>query len=77
MIYEIKVLNFWGASLRNCINCVHCDDHFFISFRQFTYDRHILNSMHEGDGFLAKTHGKTLFLCQNDQSGHGPARSEF
>ena len=20
----------WIASLRNCINCVHCDDHFFI-----------------------------------------------
>ena len=28
------------ASLRNCINCVHCDDHFFIfiSFLQFIYD---------------------------------------
>ena len=28
------------ASLRNCINCVHCDDHFFIfiSFPQFIYD---------------------------------------
>ena len=21
---------FFQASLRNCINCVHCDDHFFI-----------------------------------------------
>ena len=25
-----EVLNFFQASLRNCINCVHCDDHFFI-----------------------------------------------
>ena len=24
-------MNFFQASLRNCINCVHCDDHFFIS----------------------------------------------
>ena len=23
-------MNFFQASLRNCINCVHCDDHFFI-----------------------------------------------
>ena len=31
---------FFQASLRNCINCVHCDDHFFIviSFTQFIYD---------------------------------------
>ena len=26
--------DFFQASLRNCINCVHCDDHFFI----FTFD---------------------------------------
>ena len=28
------------CSLRNCINCVHCDNHFFIfiSFPQFIYD---------------------------------------
>ena len=25
----VEVLNFFQASLRNCINCVHCDDHFF------------------------------------------------
>ena len=31
---------FFQASLRNCINCVHCDDRFFIfiSFLQFIYD---------------------------------------
>ena len=31
---------FSQASLRNCINCVHCDNHFFIfiSFPQFIYD---------------------------------------
>ena len=28
----VEVLNFFQASLRNCIDCVHCDDHFFISF---------------------------------------------
>ena len=36
---------FFQASLRNCINCVHCDGHFFIfiSFPQFIYDLfHIL-----------------------------------
>ena len=36
----VEVLNFFQASLRDCINCVHCDDHFFIfiSFPQFIYD---------------------------------------
>ena len=31
---------FFQASLRNCVNCLHCDDHFFtfISFPQFIYD---------------------------------------
>ena len=26
----VEVLNFFQASLRNCINCVYCDNHFFI-----------------------------------------------
>ena len=26
----VEVLNFFLASLHNCINCVHCDDDFFI-----------------------------------------------
>ena len=26
----IVAVNAIYASLRNCINCVHCDDHFFI-----------------------------------------------
>jgi len=36
----LKSWIFFQASLRNCINCVHCDDHFFIfiSFPQFIYD---------------------------------------
>ena len=36
----VEVLNFFQASLRNCINCVHGNDHFFIfiSFPQFIYD---------------------------------------
>ena len=33
----IKVLNFLQASLRNCINCVHCNDHFFIFKHCFFY----------------------------------------
>ena len=28
----VEVLNFFQASLRNCINCVNCDNHFFISY---------------------------------------------
>ena len=37
---ERNLCNYVKASLRNCINCVHCDDHFFIfiSFPQFIYD---------------------------------------
>ena len=37
----VGVLNFFQASLRNCINCVHCDDHFFIfsvSIVQFLFN---------------------------------------
>ena len=29
----VEVLNFFQGSLRNCINCVHCDDHFFFIFK--------------------------------------------
>ena len=28
-VMSVEVLNF-QASLRNCINCIHCDEHFFI-----------------------------------------------
>ena len=45
-VKEMSVNDIWNksgfiqASLRNCINCVHCDDHFFIfiSFPPFIYD---------------------------------------
>ena len=33
----VEVLNFFQVSIRNCINCVHCDDHFFISLFIFVY----------------------------------------
>ena len=34
----VEVLNFFQSSLRNCINCVHCDDHFYIFiFRNIHY----------------------------------------
>ena len=36
----VEVLNFFQASLRNCINCVHFDDHFFI-FTQYTVSLHM------------------------------------
>ena len=38
--HPVEVLNFFQASLRNCISCVHCEDHFFIFilFPQFIYD---------------------------------------
>ena len=38
----VEVLNFFQASLRNCINCVHCDDHFFI----FIYDHNVVQEKH-------------------------------
>ena len=40
LTYPVEVLNFIRASLCNCINCVHCDDHsfIFVSFPQFIYD---------------------------------------
>ena len=34
----VEVLNFFQASLRNCINCVHCDVHFFIFIRRLSND---------------------------------------
>ena len=36
----LKPWFFFQAFLRNCINCFHCDDHFFIfiPFPQFIYD---------------------------------------
>ena len=33
----VEVLNFFQASLRNCTNCVHCDDHFFIFVEEFSF----------------------------------------
>ena len=36
---EVLIFFFFQASLLNCINCVHCDDHFIsMSFPQFIYD---------------------------------------
>ena len=37
---KLKSWSFFRLLLRNCINCIHCDDHFFIfiSFPQFIYD---------------------------------------
>ena len=43
----IEVLNFFQASLRNCINCVLCDDRFFISLNMF-----LGNSTSEGFAYI-------------------------
>ena len=44
----VEVLNFFQASLRNCINCVHCDDHFlhfhFISAVHIQFISYITNT---------------------------------
>ena len=38
----IQVLHFFfQASLRNCINCVHCEDHFFIFRKYFGVFRYL------------------------------------
>ena len=33
----LKSWIFFQASLRNCINCVHCDDHFFIFIINYSF----------------------------------------
>ena len=41
--FLVEVLNFFQASLRNCINCVNCDDHFiFISFSFHFHSSYII-----------------------------------
>ena len=42
----VEVRNFFQASLRNCINCVHCDDHFFI-FKDANFDHDLLKTAEE------------------------------
>ena len=43
----VEGLNFFQVSLRNCINCVLCDDHFFISLNMF-----LRNSTSEGFAYI-------------------------
>ena len=43
----IEALNFFRASLRNCINCVLCDYRFFISLNMF-----LRNSTSEGFAYI-------------------------
>ena len=67
----------WGcfASVRTYWPDHSCPNENF-TFNQNYSVRHILNSMHEGDGFSAKPLRKSQCHCQNDQSSHGPA-SQF
>ena len=51
--FLVEVLNFFQASLRNCINCVNCNDHFiFISFPQFIYNFSYIMNTHFFHGNL-------------------------
>ena len=64
-----------------CVPFVRIDhpDHFRLN-KNFTFNQSYpanrisqnLDSMQEGDRFLAKTLGKSLLQCQNDWSVHGP-----
>ena len=56
------------ASLSNCINCFHCDDHFFtvISFPQFIYDLFHISLTIEFKSFnfdLTLEHKVACMLC--------------
>ena len=42
----LKYWIFFQAFLRNCINCVHCDDHFFI-FKDANFDHDLLKTAEE------------------------------
>ena len=53
----VEVLNFFfQASLRNCINCIHCDDHFFI----FIFIRAIVSEVPLMYGIVAVVTGPEL-----------------
>ena len=69
---SVEVLNFFQASLRNCINWVHCDEHFFIfiSFPQFIYDLfHISLTLISFMG----TYEPTIYLLPVSVAGGGGA----
>ena len=53
---HLCIMNFFQASLRNCINCVHCDDHFFIFTEIYLVDNiiHLLNNLGPALGSLAR-----------------------
>ena len=42
--FLVEVLNFFQASLRNCINCVNWDDHFI--FISFSFHFHFISTVH-------------------------------
>ena len=55
----VEVLNFFQASLRNCINCVYCDNHFFI----LTIYKLVARCKHMPTSFL--TNYRPHFCCTN------------
>ena len=58
----VEVLNFFQASLRKCINCVHCDDHFFIFTLSYCSRKASALALSEEHTWLLVT--KAHNLCQ-------------
>ena len=77
MSYEATE-SFFQASLRNCIYCVHCDDHFFIfiSFPQFIYDLFYISlTLISFTGTYESTIDVSGFIAQLVEHRTGIARS--
>ena len=69
---------FFQASLRSCINYVHCDEHFFIfiSFPQFIYNLfHISLTLISSTGTYESTIDVSGFIAQLVEHRTGIARS--
>ena len=61
--FLVEVLNFFQASLRNCINCVNCDDHvIFISFSFHFRSSYIIFHMSWTLIFFTGTYEPTIDL---------------
>ena len=76
---HVEVLNFFQASLRNCINCVHCDDHFFIFMSLFWLVKSPINSALKESGIEAESFESwcSWFLSFSPQWFITPARIIF
>ena len=70
---------FFQASLRNCINCVHCDDHFFIFMSLLWWVKFPINSALKESGIEAESFESwySWFLSFSPQWFTTPARIIF